>query len=94
MNLLKVWEGRKEIWEAIQNKIKKDPELELIAEKRLEICKTCKLYDESGSKCAVPGTGPCCGSCGCSLSLKPFYDPYSKDACPLGLWDINLDSEL
>lgn len=49
--------------------IKKDP-IEKVYNKRLLICKGCELIDLKGDKCMVPGTHPCCGECGCSLSLK------------------------
>lgn len=28
------------------------------------------MLDTVGAKCMVPGSQPCCGECGCSLSLK------------------------
>ena len=56
--------------EGLKNKIFKDEHVEEIFEERLAICKTCPLIDLAGKHCAVPGTAPCCGACGCSLDLK------------------------
>lgn len=36
----------------------------------MEICKACPLIDLAGIKCLMPGTQPCCGECGCSMSMK------------------------
>ena len=44
--------------------------IEEIAFERLSICETCDEIDKEGSKCAVAGTAPCCGVCGCKLSFK------------------------
>ena len=41
--------------------------VEVVAAERLAICKECVAYD---GECFVPGTGPCCGCCGCILKLK------------------------
>ena len=30
----------------------------------------CNKCEHKGKKCAMPGTGPCCNLCGCSLKLK------------------------
>lgn len=62
----------------------------------MEICRGCRLYDQSGSGCSVPGTSPCCNEnmsemvgdkeikgCGCSLSLKGRS---LASECPLGKW--------
>ena len=34
------------------------------------LLKECPNIDLNGTKCEVLGTKPCCGLCGCSLSLK------------------------
>ena len=44
--------------------------IEKVHDKRLKICKSCPDLDNTGLKCMVPGTHPCCGVCGCSLALK------------------------
>ena len=62
----------------------------------MEICKSCQIYDESGSGCLIPGTGPCCNKnkgeeingvlikgCGCSLSVKGRS---LSSECPLKKW--------
>lgn len=63
----KIWKARKQILEGAFNLVKKDEFVETVAEYRMNICKGCKYYD---GDCAVPGTGPCCGACGCSLKVK------------------------
>lgn len=49
----------------------------------MEICKQCPLIDLEGTKCMIVGTHPCCGECGCSLSLK-LRSPESECAHPDG----------
>ena len=68
--LKQVWKNRKHILEGLKNNIFKQEHIEKIAEERFKICVTCPDLDSRGSKCLVPGTGPCCGICGCSLGLK------------------------
>jgi hypothetical protein len=63
----KIWKARKQILEGAFNLVVKDEFVENVAEFRMNICKGCKYYD---GNCAVPGTGPCCGACGCSLKVK------------------------
>lgn len=70
MSLIKIWKARNEILEGVKNKIFKKEHVEEIAAERMEICKGCPFIDLEGSKCEVRGTQPCCGKCGCSLSLK------------------------
>jgi hypothetical protein len=55
--------------EGIKNKIFKKEDVEKIAEERLTKCKACPHIDLTGKKCYVKGTAPCCGLCGCTLSL-------------------------
>lgn len=80
--------------EGITNSIFKKEDVEAIAEQRLTICKSCKLYDDKGVGCTVPITQPCCnenlGGCGCSLSLKTRA--LSSD-CPKGKWKAELTEE-
>lgn len=40
-----------------------------ISSERMKICNKCELIDKSGKKCVISGTQPCCGVCGCSLTL-------------------------
>ena len=63
----KIWKARKQILEGAFNLVHKNEFVETVSEYRMNICKTCKYYD---GDCAVPGTGPCCGACGCSLKVK------------------------
>ena len=41
-----------------------------MAAKRLAICMKCEFVDNTGDRCYVPYTHPCCSLCGCKLSLK------------------------
>ncbi len=83
MNLKKIWENRKEIYEGIKNSVIRDVYVEDVSSKRMAICKECPEIDLEGSKCEMPGTQPCCGSCGCSLSFKTRA---LSTECPLGEW--------
>lgn len=78
-----IFKNRSQILEGIKNNLFKREHIEIIAAERLEICKQCKQYDETGIGCAVIGTQPCCnknGGCGCSLSIKTRS---LASACPL-----------
>jgi hypothetical protein len=83
MNIKKIWDAKKEIFDGIKNNVFKSEAVEVIANERNKICVKCKLYDASGEECYVPGTHPCCGSCGCSLKLK--LRSLSSD-CPEDFW--------
>lgn len=63
-----VWANKNEILDGVKNTMFKTEEVEQIARRRLIVCNTCE--HKSHDKCAVPGTGPCCDLCGCSLKLK------------------------
>lgn len=63
MNLREIPKILKAIWNWILNKH------EDIADQRMKVCNKCDMIDNSGKSCAVPGTQPCCGICGCSLTL-------------------------
>ena len=80
MDLKKIWKNRKQIYEGIKNSVMRDDFVEDVAAKRLAICDECP---SKGDKCEVPGTGPCCNECGCSLAFKTRA--LSAD-CPLGEW--------
>jgi len=69
-DVIKIWKEKDKILEGIKNFLFKKTDVEDIAAERMAICSTCPEIDHTGSKCIVPGTGPCCGLCGCSLSLK------------------------
>lgn len=93
-NIFKIWKHKGQILEGITNSIFKKEDVEAVAEYRMFVCKNCKLYDENGDGCLVPGTHPCCneklGGCGCSLSLKTRA--LSSD-CPLKKWKAELTEE-
>jgi hypothetical protein len=93
-NIFKIWKSKGQIIEGIMNNIFKKQDVEMIAEQRMAVCRSCKLYDERGRGCTVPGTAPCCnekkGGCGCSLSLKTRS---LSSTCPLGKWAAELTEE-
>ena len=68
--LKRVWHNKKQILEGIKNSVFKEENIENIAAERMQVCNSCPLIDREGSKCAIPGTAPCCGACGCKLSFK------------------------
>lgn len=69
VSLAKIWKSRKQILEGAFNLARKDEFVEAVSAYRMNICNTCTHLSES-EKCAIPGTGPCCGACGCSLAVK------------------------
>jgi|TARA_R110000851_G_scaffold60969_3_gene140271 hypothetical protein len=83
MNLKKIWENRKAIYEGIKNSVIRDKYVEDISAKRMLICEECPEIDLKGSKCEMPGTQPCCGNCGCSLAFKTRS---LSSECPIGEW--------
>lgn len=85
-----LWNNRKLILEGITNKVFKKDAVEAIAEERNEICKKCEHYDTKGDSCYLPGTQPCCGACGCSLSLKQRS---LASGCDEGYWEPVLTEE-
>ncbi len=93
-NIFKIWKTKGQIIEGITNSIFKREDVEAVAEYRMFICKNCKLYDEEGKGCMIPGTQPCCnenlGGCGCSLSLKTRA---LSSECPLKKWKAELSEE-
>lgn len=68
--LIKIWKNKWLIAQGLWNKIFKTDTVERVSKSRMKICKKCDAFDEFGSKCIVPKTQPCCGLCGCSLSIK------------------------
>tara|TARA_R100000734_G_scaffold12121_1_gene8972 strand:- start:1409 stop:1699 length:291 start_codon:yes stop_codon:yes gene_type:complete len=86
-NLKEIWKNRKKILEGIKNAVLRDEFVEAIAKERWAICKLC---ESNGDKCAVPGTQPCCGECGCSLGFK--LRSLSSD-CPLDKWKAVMTQE-
>lgn len=88
--LIQIWKEKGKILEGIKNSIFKDEHIEEIAAARNEICQECELIDRSGNKCVVPGTKPCCGSCGCSLQ---FLHRSLSSSCEEGKWQAVLSEE-
>ena len=79
-NLIRILKSRNQILEGVKNKLIKKEHIEEIAAERLAICKQCEFYN---GECAVPGTGPCCGDCGCSLDFKTRS---LSSHCPQDKW--------
>jgi len=84
--LNQIFQNRKQILEGIKNNIFKKDHVEVIANGRLNICKSCDNYTTGDAGCLVIGTSPCCnkltGGCGCSLSLKTRA---LSSGCPLSI---------
>jgi len=93
-NIFKIWKNKGQILEGIANSIFKHEDVEAVAEYRMFVCKNCKLYDEKGEGCMVPGTSPCCneklGGCGCSLSLKTRA---MSSECPFKKWKAEMSED-
>lgn len=89
-SVIKIWKNKGQILEGIKNNIFKQEHVEEIAKERWLICEGCAILDKEGTKCLVPGTGPCCGDCGCSMGLK--LRSLGSD-CPLGKWKAVLTHE-
>jgi hypothetical protein len=70
MNIREIWKNKTKILEGIKNSLIKSEHIEQIASERMKLCEACDLIDRKGSECALPGTQPCCGECGCKLSYK------------------------
>ena len=73
--------------EGIKNSVIRDKFVEEVAADRMTICNSCEF---KGSECAVPGTEPCCNSCGCSLAFKTRS---LSSECPEGKWSAKLSEE-
>lgn len=89
-NPIRIWKNRGLIMEGIKNNMFKTAHVENIAFYRNEICKNCEFVNNDGSKCALPGTQPCCSECGCSLKLKTRS---LASECPKGFWKAELTEE-
>ena len=87
INFKEIWNNRKLIFEGITNEVIRDEIVEEIAELRHDICNKCEF---KGNDCAVPGTGPCCNECGCSLAFKTRS---LASECPLGKWEALISEE-
>jgi len=79
-SLKQIWNNRNQILEGITNAVLRDEYVESVSRVRMKMCKVCP---SKGTKCAVPGTAPCCDECGCSLAFKTRS---LSTECPLGKW--------
>jgi hypothetical protein len=82
-SLSKIWQKRNQIIEGIANKLFKKEHVEALAKERMDVCNSCPKLDVLGENCYVIGTHPCCGVCGCSLTLKLRA---LSDECPEKKW--------
>lgn len=69
-SIVQMMKTLRQISEGLKNSVFKKEHVEQIAEARMKVCEECPHIDLEGSTCMVPGTQPCCGICGCKLSLK------------------------
>jgi hypothetical protein len=88
--LTDIFKNRSLVWDGLRNKVFKKEHVEAVYNERLEICNACDKIDIEGSKCAVPGTNPCCSECGCSLSLKLRS---LASECPLNKWTALMSNQ-
>ena len=89
-NLIKIWKERNNILSGIKNSIFTKEHIEEIAQHRKSICDSCEHIDTKGDKCMVPGTGPCCGLCGCSLKFKLRS---LSSSCDDKRWEAEINQE-
>jgi len=78
------------IYEGIKNRVFKKEDVEHIAAIRWSICQQCPKLDKIGNTCTIPGTGPCCSLCGCSMATKTRS---LISACPDKKWARFLDTK-
>lgn len=93
-SVIAIWKNKNLILEGVMNSVFKKEDVEVIATKRMEICRDCNLYDTLGDGCVVKGTQPCCneakGGCGCSLEFKTRS---LSSGCPLNKWEAILTEQ-
>lgn len=89
-DVIRIWKEKGKILEGIRNNIFKKADVEYIAAERMDICNTCPHLDNKGSRCAVPGTNPCCSLCGCSMAFKTRA---LSASCPDNKWDAVVDED-
>jgi hypothetical protein len=89
-SLKKIWKNRKQIYEGIKNSIMRDEFVEDISKKRMALCNECPELDVKGTDCEIPGTQPCCASCGCSLDFKTRS---LSSSCPKGEWSALMSED-
>ena len=78
------------IYEGIKNRVFVREDVEQIAAIRWSICQECPKLDTKGKTCTIPGTGPCCSLCGCSMASKTRS---LISSCPDGKWAKFIDSK-
>ena len=88
--LLGAFANMDKIFEGLKNKIFKREDVEKIAALRWQECARCEFLDNSGSKCAMRGTQPCCADCGCSIAVKIRS---LSSGCPKGKWNAVMNKE-
>ena len=88
-NVIKIWKAKGQILEGIKNNIFKVEHIEELAAERKQFCENCVLFD---GPCAIKGTGPCCGDCGCSMKLK-WRSPSAECPLPEPKWKAVLTFE-
>lgn len=64
------------------NSMNPTPEMEDIANSRIEICNSCEEKKHTGTEIL---SFYYCGKCGCPLQKK-IYSPNGIEACPLKKW--------
>jgi Zn finger protein HypA/HybF involved in hydrogenase expression len=79
MNYENIWKNKKQIIEGVKNTIIKNAEIEIVAELRYRICKSCEGYS---TNCASI-VSECCSKCGCSLKFKTRS---LESSCPIEKW--------
>ena len=86
----KIWNNKSKIIDGVKNNLFKKEHVEIIATKRLNICKSCEEFDGNGKTCLMPGTQPYCGLCGCSLAFKTRS---LSSKCDINKWIAEVTEE-
>jgi hypothetical protein len=86
----KIWNNKSKIIDGVKNNLFKKEHVEIIATKRLNVCKSCEEFDGNGKTCLMPGTQPCCGLCGCSLAFKTRS---LSSKCDINKWIAEVTEE-
>ncbi len=80
---MKILKQLSEIAEGYSNLIFENPEVEALAEKRLNECLTCDERSDKDNHPDKVGTLAFCKNCGCALLAKSRS---TQSSCPLGKW--------
>ncbi len=89
-SIIRIWKSKGEIIEGIKNSIFTKEDVEAIAKERMSICNGCEHIDNTGDKCLVSGTQPCCSLCGCKLFFKTRS---LASSCPASKWSSELTED-